>query len=348
MNWKTVKLLGNEVSDDWRAAYSRGKPVVGKQAVDALVSKWQIMRPLVVSRPGSKDFLPVLNVRKYELKAFDSAKRSQRLMLLIAAFYLLAATAYWYIKGSEKSITMVFVLLLFMLYLFSDYQLVIRHFDRLRERAAFIVFVSLHGKKDALAWAGFTVAIGSVQYVLQQHYGGFEPMMYAWGLVYEPVNQGEWWRFVTGPFFHSGLPHWILNAATLILFAPVVGVISRLDGVIVFVLGNIAGFIAAWLQILTGFSESDAIVGISGGISAMIGWLVGFSVVYKNDMPRMFAVSLLSFFVLWQLLAVLMYPKVSIVAHLGGFCVGMAWAVLFRRKMVFRPGNQDDTATSVQ
>ncbi len=347
MNWKTVKLIGNDISDEWRAAYSRGKLFIGKVAVDALIEKWQVMRPLVVSMPGSREYLPVLEVQEYRDKAFERAKRSQRLMLLITAFYLLLAIIYWYIKGGEKSITIIFVIFLFALYFILDYQLVVRHFERLKERASFIVFVYLYGKKYALEWAGFAVVIGCIQYVMQWHYGGFESMMYTWGLVYESVNKGEWWRFVTGPFFHSGLSHWILNTATLILFAPVVGVISRLDGIIVFVLGNIGGFVAAWLQNITGFSESDAIVGISGGISAMIGWLVAVSVVYKKDLPQMFAFSLLGFFLLWQLLAILMYPKASIVAHLGGFCVGLAWVVLFRRKSFF-PRNSHDTETSLQ
>lgn len=35
----------------------------------------------------------------------------------------------------------------------------------------------------------------------------------------ESVNQGEWWRIITGQLVHTNWPHYILNVGSLILFA---------------------------------------------------------------------------------------------------------------------------------
>jgi membrane associated rhomboid family serine protease len=339
MNWKNIKLVDKDASRNWRARYSERRIVEGKDAVDAVVAKWNVLRPLVIARPGSEIFMPVMSVPEYKQKSFNSAKHSQRIIILISVFYFFLSIVYWYFKGGEKSIHIVFSTLLLALYFILDYRLVITHLNRLKERSEFVVFVYKFGRKHALLWAIFAVSFGVVQYVLQQNYGSFESLIYALGLVYGSVNDGEWWRLMAGSFFHSGLPHWIGNAAMLIFIAPIVGVVSRNDGIAVFLLGNVVGSVVALLQANAGFSDYNALVGISGGISAMMGWLVGFSMRYKEDMPQMFAASMLSFFVVSQLLMLMMYPKASIVSHLGGFFFGMAWSMLLTKEGAF---NEED------
>ncbi|MCP4076181.1 MAG: rhomboid family intramembrane serine protease [Gammaproteobacteria bacterium] len=157
------------------------------------------------------------------------------------------------------------------IYLFIEHQFVVTHFNRLSERASFVIKVYKVGKVDFIFWV---VALGTLavfQYFLQSLTGGFEEAIYKAGLIYKSANSGEWWRLITGPYFHNGLPHWIINPAMILIIGPIIGTVSRTNGFQVFIIGNIIGAISALMYANLNLTDHDSYMGISGGILAMMG-----------------------------------------------------------------------------
>jgi len=49
-----------EISNKWRARKGAGRIITGKDNLEKMASKWQVINPLLISEPGSKLFIPVL------------------------------------------------------------------------------------------------------------------------------------------------------------------------------------------------------------------------------------------------------------------------------------------------
>ncbi|PCJ47150.1 MAG: hypothetical protein COA74_12320 [Gammaproteobacteria bacterium] len=227
-----------------------------------------------------------------------------------------------YVSPNEKGITLIWVGFALTFYLLSDYKLVTSHIDRLAERGSFIILIYQYGKKEFVFWMICMSIFGLVQYMLQVVFGSFDAMMYKLGVVYSNVNNGEWWRLFTGTFFHSSFGHWIVNATTILIIGPIVCIISRVRGIGVFLLGNVAGATAALITAnLSGMG--DSYVGVSAGIYAMMGWFLCYSKINKTDVPSKLFYTLLNLIVLSILLTYLMMPKSSNSAHIAGIVTGL-------------------------
>ncbi|PCJ51158.1 MAG: hypothetical protein COA74_01490 [Gammaproteobacteria bacterium] len=66
MNWKKINFISDDVCDEWRAIKEYGKIIEGKKLINAVVEKWQPINPLLISKPGSRVFYPVLNVEQFK------------------------------------------------------------------------------------------------------------------------------------------------------------------------------------------------------------------------------------------------------------------------------------------
>ncbi len=328
MHWKNIHSIDHEISEYWRARKGTGQIIIGNEKVDEMVSKWQVINPLLVSEPGSNLFHPVLGSSHFKIKAFNSAKRLQLFSILYSVFFLLLLFILYLISPNEKIFTLIVVMPILLLYLIIEHRLVVSHIDRLFERASFVIWVYKEGKIDFIIWITVLFLLIASQYVIHFLTGGFEEAIYKAGLIFNNVNNGEWWRLITGPYFHNGLPHWIINMAMLLIIGPIIGTISRIRGLQVFIIGNIICAISALLYANFGFSVYDSYMGVSGGILAMMGWLSGFSLTHKKSVPNMFFISIFTFSLLNIVLAWLMIPNSSNVSHITGFIFGFIWAII--------------------
>jgi len=135
------------------------------------------------------------------------------------------------------------------------------------------------------------------------------------------LEQGDWWRLVTGNFLHGGFGHLALN--TLGLFG-IGALVERILGPLrtgwIFGLGALGGMGGGW------WAGHEMAVGASGMVFALVGALVWLELRWAPRLPapwRVPRVLLLGALAADAGLSVAL-PAVSMPAHAGGFFAGMA------------------------
>lgn len=108
-----------------------------------------------------------------------------------------------------------------------DYFMSTRNSSILFERSRFYLLVRQNGYWDCIFWSGFMAVIGVIQIYGQLQLGDFEEVLTRYGVFYEALGNGEWWRLFIGPFLHVSTLHWLANLASLLLIVGLGGIISR-------------------------------------------------------------------------------------------------------------------------
>jgi len=133
----------------------------------------------------------------------------------------------------------------------------------------------------------------------------------------------EWWRFVTAPFLHGNLLHWLMNAAALKYLARRVECLARWPHVIIVLAGSaMVGGIATYH-----FTDLPS-VGASGGIMGLLGFLLVFEMLHTKLVPKPTRKRLLAGVVLTAIMGAMGFHFIDNAAHVGGLLAGMAYAVV--------------------
>lgn len=151
------------------------------------------------------------------------------------------------------------------------------------------------------------------------------------GLVKEAVRNGEWWRLITGPFLHANLQHVTGNALMLYLCVwQVDSIATRGTALFLVVSGFLVGGIFSVM-----FEPVDS-VGASGGVFALLGFLLVFGWQYRTVLPPKFAYGFL-FSIGITFVYGFLLPRIDNAAHLGGLLAGAAigYLVTGRQKAVY-------------
>ncbi|WDN15044.1 rhomboid family intramembrane serine protease [Xanthomonas oryzae] len=117
------------------------------------------------------------------------------------------------------------------------------------------------------------IAIGGVQVYLQMHAGSLFRLIEQYGLVFQDAPRQPW-RYLSGPFLHSGIAHWAANFSLLMIAAGLSFSLGRAPFIwLTFLSGIILP--AFLLTFLPHWVGSDAFLGISGGVFSLYGWIAG-------------------------------------------------------------------------
>lgn len=316
-------------SSQCKFRYGRGRVQEGKEKIYQEIAKWNPLRPLLIFTGRDKGFLPVLHVALYRDRAFKAAKKGHLTSIFIATAGVIVSLVLWVVNNDEKALILSAAIFCILLYLYLDYILVIRDFQRVLERSDFVLSIYGAARKSLPLWIALMVSIGIVQYYLQFYLSGVEPVIYKLGLVYKYSLNDHWWRLITGPYFHASIAHWIVNLLFLVIFSPVADFISRKGALVAFIFGNILAAAMAKLTNGFGLSGGDAYVGISGGIYAFWGWIILSAIFYREKFPSFFYISFSLFSMLNFVLTVLLAPNASNAGHFGGFLGGLIVFFLF-------------------
>lgn len=151
-----------------------------------------------------------------------------------------------------------------------------------------------------------------------------------------PVEQNSW-TIVTSVFAHGGLGHLVSNAIALVAFGiPVALYTTKLRFHLFFI---VAGSLAGISQIM--FSASAGVLGASGGVFALLGYLLASNrlstaVGSLVSVPK--PLVYLIFVVLAAVVTVMTAaPNVALIAHFVGFLFGLVTG----RLNVLAPRGQD-------
>ncbi|CAH1215124.1 MULTISPECIES: rhomboid family intramembrane serine protease [unclassified Paenibacillus] len=137
----------------------------------------------------------------------------------------------------------------------------------------------------------------------------------------DPSFEGEWWRYITSIFMHSGFDHLFFNSFALIVFAPPMerllgslryGVLYLASGV----LGNVIS--VAWYNSANMLTIS---VGASGAIYGIYGAFLYVALFQRSMMDEASRKTLYTLLVFGIIFSIAM-SGVNWMAHLGGLLSG--------------------------
>lgn len=138
------------------------------------------------------------------------------------------------------------------------------------------------------------------------------------------LQNGEWWRILTGGALHGGFLHIYFNGQALYGFGGLIEFLSnRAHLTIVFLLSIIGGGLLSLALLPEGTS-----VGASGGIMGLIGYLAIFGYRRKRQLPPDFLKSMLVNIGFIAAFGIIAWQIVDNFAHLGGFLVGAFYGFL--------------------
>jgi membrane associated rhomboid family serine protease len=151
--------------------------------------------------------------------------------------------------------------------------------------------------------------------------------------MFAPVRDGEVWRLVTGPFFHSGPAHFLVNFSSLLLIGPIAWAIFGPRTVAIFFAGNVVGALA---QMAWGSRAFDSYAGVSSGFLALYGFVCVAGALDRELLPRGFAVLCACIAVITVIGGELLTPNAASLGHLGGVLAGVVCGLAIRWRRIRR------------
>lgn len=131
------------------------------------------------------------------------------------------------------------------------------------------------------------------------------------------IADGEWWRFITPMFLHSGIMHLLFNMFSLFLFGPE---LERLSGKVrfltVYFLSGLFGTFASYFLHPADYAH----VGASGAIFGILGAFGALVYYTRRTMPQL--KQMIMPIIVISVIMTFLNPNINATAHLTGLIVG--------------------------
>jgi membrane associated rhomboid family serine protease len=321
MDWRVDDFFpkSNGFWQFWRPPF--GKMRSGELQVKKAILQWHPWDPILITTPSSEYFMPPICVSEVAGNVHKRMLLQYKFLIFVAiSLSVLAVVSYLYTKSAlfERMAISGAMILAFIV---TQYLLIFRDIDKLCKISRFVSWVYLQKTSAALIAILLMVVIGIFQYIMERKLGGFEPLILKYGLVFEKARDQPW-RYLVGPFFHSGIAHWAGNAVLLVMAAGLSAALAkRYAMTVIFLLGVVLPPLA--LGFLPADFRMEAFGGVSGGIFALLGWVGGFALRNKNGFPPYFGWVVITFAMMFVGLSWLMNPQAGNLVHALGFTLGM-------------------------
>lgn len=322
-------------SDRW-AVRERGftRFLDGPSAVRGALRRWIPGQPIVVGEPGASRFTVPTGVEQGGISRAARRSALRYTMMLSVAFYLLGmpvlAMAVWVATFGSWPVCVfcsepywtALGFAIWGLVLAWDARLQSRHRDALHQRALFFYWL----RADSRAQIGTSVCVGllmlmaALQWWMMQPDGGLKAAFVSYGLLYGRVVEGEVWRLLTGPYLHYSIVHFTINA---FLFGVLGGLAWAFRGSLSLLVFVAACSVSLTAQMLFGGDVHDNAAGISGGVYALAGLVLGGTLTPAGRLPPGLATQLLVIVLLCTLFAELGSETAATVAHVTGLGFGL-------------------------
>ncbi|SHH02896.1 rhomboid family intramembrane serine protease [Massilia sp. CF038] len=334
MNWRSTCRFPITKVGEWQVSKTgAAQPsALGLAAVQEAIAKWHPLSSVLISSPHSTQLLPPLCVEEISAQAHTKflfrSRLSIQFLLLCASICALAGQA------NDASDGWQFAALLIGLsaFLMSDYATVLRKIDATKERALFANWVRTTSRPDLIFWGCTMLGAGATQFGCESWLGGAAPYLHQFGTTFRGLEQGEYWRLLTGPFIHHDLVHWASNSCLTVLVGIISAKISRPVSALTFLTGSAAGAITTWL---VGDPLFTSYVGVSAGTLAMLGFCAGTAWRHPELFPKSFAFTLVSFGVMNVFVSWIYSQDAANEAHVIGIVIGLLAGYLTRPNRKF-------------
>ena len=293
----------------------------------ALVNRWQPFLPLTICSPNSDKFISPLESGEFTEIMTASAKRSQRIQIFLAFFMSVSFSLCNIFYPDPRFFVMCTVSIILLVYFSSEYFILFTGSNTLRDRAVTINEIFSSSRVPVTVSFVFMSCIWLIQISLSDD--DPEEVFINFGALYDSIENGEYWRFLSGPYLHSGLAHWLSNLVFLIIASTVAAKTSTFGALTAFIFGNLLGAITAYLLNIFSFTTGDVYVGISPGIYALFSLSSALIVLSKNSFPIRFGYSLALFAITSIAITALMFESSAHGSHITGFLFGALLGIIW-------------------
>lgn len=187
------------------------------------------------------------------------------------------------------------------------------------------VFLRRESLKQYVRWYPVTASFGVLNVVLvilMEITGSSQNFLtlLRYGAMFDlPGIEPEWWRFVTAIFLHAGWEHLVFNCFALYVFAPPLErMLGHVRYLVYYVLCGVCGNVLSFLM----HSDDYVGVGASGAIYGVYAAYL-FIALFRKDLLDYSSRKTIQIIVIIGFVhSLIMFWRIDIWAHLGGFLGG--------------------------
>lgn len=286
----------------------------------------------LVGAPGSQRFVPPICVAELSPSVLRIIGNYQRSIITVfaacATVFLLLAM----LRPASKILPLGINVAVIAALLAVDYLRNLRQERGVAERAMFSYWIrnNPRARKGLMFWVGFGFLMASLQLLLQQRLGGMDSLFRTYGMMYSSFHAGEFWRLLSGPYFHYSITHFATNFSLLLFVGSLTWALLGPSTVWVFAIANI---FAALTQYLLGGHIFDNFGGVSGGMYALYGLLATACMIKRGLLPKGFALLFVGIAILGIVSAEMLSERAATVAHVSGFFIGASMCVFYVKRL---------------
>ncbi len=299
-------------------------------------ASWNLFSPTLLGSPSTDRLLPAILVPEFANALRQKVIRHTRNNALVASvgciafFYLfsglfLEVASYW---------PSVLLMLLISLLFWSEHLNAKNDQAFLAERALYLAWVRSRLTCGYWIIPGTLLVAGIAQTASGHWFTGRNWILEDYGLIYEQVNNGEYWRLLTGPFFHSSPTHWLINSSLLLMFSVFVFALPRSElHICLFLIATTLSGLAAYItHEYLPFSlpaSYDGFAGISGGVFYLQGFMLANACRNSSSYPRGLLLIFAVMTTVNLVLPLMTENNISIAAHAAGLACGLLIGAFF-------------------
>lgn len=327
--WEDARNLPAYDGQGWAIATNHVLRDQDIEDVRTAVQHWLPPGSLLVGAPGSSRFMPPVSIPEFRGNVLQNVARNSKKIALafVSAGVLIAVGGF---AGHEENIFAVSsIFVLFGILFFTDYYIGLRTESDVFNRAMFFRWIKKNeqGRIGLIVWLMIGMVIGVTQLYLQKQLGGIDNLFDKYGAMYAPIRDGQFWRLLSGPYFHYSVTHYSLNVLLLIFIGTLSWAMNGSICIFVFVFGNSFG---AWAQMVFGGDLFNNFGGVSPGVYALFGFFLLSAAIRLIKLPRGFGFLCGGLAALGLLGSWLLSKNAANVAHLSGFLLGAFICLLVR------------------
>jgi rhomboid protease GluP len=323
-NWRSIEALPRRAEgSSW--ALKLGNSLVenvDESRITKEAQKWNPYRSILVAAPTSRRLLPLVRIGRFRKAVI--ARNYLLIYMAGVAWGMLAIfaaiVAYINVRPATGFFSAAFALA--ALALIFDARQIRNSQHTLFERSLFAAWLKTSKKSRVglILWIVLLCITGITQLRLNSTLGGWEPAAIKYGAIIKLISAGEWWRIITGPYFHSNVAHFAGNVVMAVYVGPIAFALVGWRSLIIFFVANSVGAIAF---VIFGSSAFEVYMGISPGILALFSTLFAIGVRRPRFLPRGMA----NFFIAIALVSALGSEALSSssasAAHIAGILLGV-------------------------